>query len=518
MASQFCPIDHLTLRGKSESRALVLGPLDLTFAGLELKVAQLSGSLIARGLEPGDRVASWLFKTEFSCLMPLAAPRAGLIHVPINPALRCQQVGHILSDCGASVLVTSPGLLRGARGDNWPAACQIWLDDALSCDSDPLPPSDRHPDDLAAIFYTSGSTGRAKGVVLSHANLWLGAASVALYLGLDASDRTLAVLPLAFDYGQNQLFSTWFAGAAAYPLEYLLPRDVYRAIDRWKITTLAGVPPLLSQLTAITWKGEPITSLRRVTNSGGALTRELIEAIRTNLRPEKIFAMYGLTEAFRATFLPPDLLSRFPTSIGRAIPFAEVFVVRPDGSRAELGEPGELVQAGPLVAQGYWRDPVSSSERFRPAPPDSLWGGRAVWSGDIAVEREQGLLYFVGRSDDMIKSSGYRISPTEIEEIAMASGTVTEVAAFGVPDCSLGEVIVLLACAKKGVEDADVRIQSHLKAELPSFMQPSRIEWRSILPRSPNGKIDRASLKRELAKQSPPARNIEPTTPFDSSA
>ena len=207
--------------------------------------------------------------------------------------------------------------------------------------------------------------------------------------------------------------------------------------------------------------------------------------------------MYGLTEAFRSSSLDPALVDAHPDSIGTAIPFAELLVVRPDGSPATRGEEGEMVHAGPLVAQGYWNDPERTAERFRPAPPHSRYGGTAVWSGDTVMLGEDGLFRFRGRDDAMIKVSGNRISPTEIEEAALASGAVSDCAAFGVPDERLGQAIVLVAVPRG--EEPEERLTRYMAAELPPHMRPARVLWREALPVGPNGKLDRAALQRDLA-------------------
>jgi acyl-CoA synthetase (AMP-forming)/AMP-acid ligase II len=333
--------------------------------------------------------------------------------------------------------------------------------------------------------------------MLSHANLWLGAISVAQYLKITPADRVLGVLPLAFDYGQNQLFSTWAAGARVIPLDYLTARDVVKAVARHDVTTIAGVPPLWVQLLEAEW-GEAAGTLKRLTNSGGALTPRLVRELRERFPNADLYPMYGLTEAFRSTFLAPELVDANPDAIGRAIPFTEVMVVRPDGSKAAVGEPGELVHAGPLVAQGYWHDAERTAARFKPAPGWSQSGGTAVWSGDTAVEGDDGLLRFVGRDDEMIKSAGNRISPTEIEEAVLAGGEVAEAAAFGMPDARLGQAIVVVVRGDVSREDA---LRARLRRELPSFMQPARYEWRKELPRNANGKLDRSALKAALASE-----------------
>ena len=488
------PIDHVALGGIPDAPALVTKSVMLTYAELEASVARLAFALV-RFAEPGDRVATWLPKTVAACLMPLAAARAGLVHVPINPALKRAQVAHILRDSSASLLVTAPARLPSFEAGDLPVNCAIGREDELLADTvGMLPPSSASSDALAAILYTSGSTGLPKGVMLSHANLWLGAVSVAHYLGLTRDDLTLAVLPLGFDYGQNQLLSTWRAGGSVIPFDYLVPRDVFAAIDRFDITTLAAVPPLWLQLVETGQR--PFPGLRRITNSGGALTPALIERLRKLFPQADIFPMYGLTEAFRSTFLSPALVAKHPTSMGRAIPFAEILAVAPDGAEAAPGQSGELVHAGPLVAQGYWRDPERTAVRFRPAPRWSKMGGTAVWSGDTVTRDADGLFYFAGRDDEMIKTSGYRVSPLEIEAAALSSGQVAEAVAHGVPDARLGQAIRLVV---RGSGD-DAELRAHLKREMPSHMQPIVIEWFDDLPRNANGKLDRSTIRQASAK------------------
>ena len=485
------PLDHLLLGGVRDAPALVTKAATLSYEQAEFAVGQLAAALQAHGFSPGARVATWLPKTIEACLMPLAAARAGLVHIPINPVLRRAQVAHILADSGTALLLTSDSRAATLEPGDVPAACVVVP--ALSS-NDSLAPSSNDPNGLVAILYTSGSTGRPKGVMLSHANLWLGAVSVAHYLKLAPDDRALAILPLGFDYGQNQLFSTWIAGGAVIPFDYLVAKDVVRAVERERITTLAAVPPLWLQLVESEWPAGASASLCRLTNSGGALTPALIDRMRGTFPNADIYPMYGLTEAFRSTYLAPDLVTAHPTSMGRAIPFAEIMVVAPDGSKARAGQPGELVHAGPLVAQGYWDDAARTAARFRPAPPWSHFGGTAVWSGDTVVRDADGLLYFVGREDEMIKTSGHRVSPLEIEEAALASGVVAEAVAHGIPDPRLGQAIRLIV---RGAND-DVKLTAHLKAELPGHMIPRTIEWRAELPRNANGKIDRAALRAEV--------------------
>lgn len=498
--SKVFPLDHLALKGDRDAPALVLRNAELNYEALNARVGLLAGWLQSRVREPGGRVATWLPKTELACLMPLAAVRAGLVHVPVNPLLKRAQVAHILGDSGASLLIANKARLDSLEAGD--AVCPMLEEAAVWSEAEALakvlPPSAAAPDSLAAILYTSGSTGRPKGVMLSQANLWLGAVSVAHYLRLGPEDRVLAVLPLAFDYGQNQLLSTWYAGGAVVPLDYLTPRDVIKAVERFGITTIAAVPPLWLQLAELDWPAEIAGKLRRLTNSGGALTASLVRALRARFPEADLYPMYGLTEAFRSTYLDPALVDEHPTSIGGAIPFAEILVVNDSGQAAGPDEEGELVHTGPLVAQGYWQDAERTAERFKPAPAFSVARGMAVWSGDRVRRDRQGLLHFVGRRDAMIKTSGNRVSPQEVEEAAIATGLVAEAVALGLPDRQLGQAIHLVARAAAGAEPDE--LIPALKRALPNFMVPRHVHWREEMPVSPNGKLDRVALAAELQR------------------
>ncbi|MBY8821282.1 acyl-CoA ligase (AMP-forming), exosortase A system-associated [Sphingomonas colocasiae] len=487
------PLDHILAKGDAHAPALVLRSGTLDYLALDALVGRAAAGLRARGLVPGDRVAAWLAKTRLACIMPLAAARAGLIYVPLNPLLKRAQISHIMADCGARLLITNESRAASLQGGD--VNCPVETDEDAIFADDALPPSSADPSDVVEILYTSGSTGRPKGVVLSHANLWLGAISVAHYLKLAPADRTLCVLPFSFDYGQNQLFSTWAAGGSAIPLDYLTPRDVIKAIGKHGVTTLAGVPPLWVQLAETSWPEGVPQLLRRLTNSGGAVPVPLVRKLQALFSNADLYLMYGLTEAFRSTYLDPALVDSHPGSMGKAIPFAEILVVRPDGSITDDGEPGELVHAGPLVAQGYWRDPERTAERYKPAPAESEMGGTAVFSGDRVVRDVNGLLSFVARADEMIKSAGNRISPTEVEEAAISSGAAMEAVALGVPDERLGQAILLIV--RPFGDEAEERLRSWLKAELPGYMQPRDILLREELPRNPNGKLDRAAIRKE---------------------
>jgi acyl-CoA ligase (AMP-forming) (exosortase A-associated) len=324
-----------------------------------------------------------------------------------------------------------------------------------------------------------------------------GAKSVASYLGNHFEDSILAVLPFSFDYGFSQLSTAFHSGARVVLLNYLLPNDVLRAAEREEITGLAGVPPLWIQLAAMEWPAGIRGRLRYITNSGGKLPVSTIGKLRQRAPATRIYLMYGLTEAFRSTYLPPELVDERPTSIGKAIPNAEILVVRPDGSECAADEPGELVHRGALVAKGYWRDAERTRERFRPAP-GQLSGVPlteiAVWSGDVVSRDADGFLYFVGRNDELIKTSGYRVSPTEVEEALYATQLTSAAVVFGVSHPTLGQSIVaVVEPAGNGTADSE-RLLEECRKALPPFMVPATVIWEADLPRNPNGKLDRSGI------------------------
>jgi acyl-CoA ligase (AMP-forming) (exosortase A-associated) len=499
-----------------DAEALVYGAQRCTYGALAGQVTAMAALLLARGLQPGERVAVYMEKRIENVAAMFGASAAGCVFVPVNPLLKPDQVAYILADCSVRLLVTTPERL--AQLAPVLAACPalqavLVTDGAVTSVPGPqvlawnalqAPPAGHLPHrridtDMAAILYTSGSTGAPKGVVLSHRNMVAGAASVADYLGMTAADRLLAVLPLSFDYGLSQLTTAFLRGASVVLMNYLFPKDIVAAVREHRITGLAAVPPLWIALARLAWPAD--TSLRFITNSGGAMPVVTVEALQQALPHTAIFLMYGLTEAFRSTYLPPAEVARRPGSIGRAIPNAEVLVVRPDGTLCDADEPGELVHRGALVALGYWNDAARTALRFRPAPgqdPALPLPEMAVWSGDTVRRDADGFLYFVGRSDEMIKVSGYRISPTEVESVLHASGLVSEVAVFGVDDATLGQAIVAVAVADPGLVDR-AALLAECKRRLPAYMVPAQIVLRTeALPRNPNGKIDRNLLRHTL--------------------
>jgi len=503
---------HQTLthsaKNTPDATALVYKNAEFSYHQLQQKSKLMASQLVQHGLKVNQRVAVYLPKQPEAVTSFYAVSIAGGIFVPINPLLKAPQVEHILKDCDVSILITSKSrynqlqdkldltqlnkiILTDCSVDDTPEKMLCW--DGLMNNKNSLNQiifPRKITQDIAAILYTSGSTGKPKGVVLSHDNFIAGAKSVASYLENNSNDRLLAVLPFSFDYGLSQLTTAFISGASVVLMEYLLPRDIIKAIEKYQITGLAAVPPLWIQLSELEWPEKTTQSLRYITNSGGAMPQAILNQLMEQLPKAKLFLMYGLTEAFRS------------------IPNAEILVINEQGKICANDEPGELVHRGPHVALGYWNAPEKTTKRFKPLPQplaNGLVPEIAVWSGDQVVKDSEGFLYFIGRQDDMIKSSGYRISPSEIEDCVYQHTSVSEVAAIGVPHPRLGQAVLLIikpsdVIKSHQTDDFDESvILKHCKNHLPNYMQPQAIQLKDSLPRNPNGKINRTLLIEEFS-------------------
>lgn len=508
---------HHLVEQRAEERpqapALFYREQQISYAALAASIQQFARQLVQLGLRDNDRVAVYLPKQPESVIAFFAASKARCVFVPINPVLKADQVKYILQHAGARVLIT--GRERQASLNDLLHECRelekvILVEDLrlpfqdtekarFSADSAAEQPLVKQfsPDNtnaLAAILYTSGSTGFPKGVMLSHRNMLLGAASVAQYIGKNEQDRLLAVLPFSFDYGLSQLTTAFSVGASVVLMDYLFPRDVIRAVEKFQVTGVAAIPTLWKQLAAMDWPASSLQSLRYITNSGGAMPVQTTRKLQQLLANTRIYLMYGLTEAFRSTYLPPEDIDNRPESIGIPIPHARLFVIDTSGNECAPGTAGELVHAGPLVTLGYWNDPEKTAHRYKALPQDN--GNTAVWSGDRVMKDRHGYFYFLGRMDEMIKTSGYRVSPTEVEAVAHDAAHHTHLAALGIPHPDLGEAIILVVEGEATPNLAN-SILSECKKKLPPYMQPLEIRFHAQLPLNANGKIDRPRLHRE---------------------
>jgi acyl-CoA ligase (AMP-forming) (exosortase A-associated) len=506
-----------TAAAAPDSPALTYRTQTSTYAETWDAVQVLASQLLGLGIRRNDRVAIYLEKRIETVVAFFAVSLAGGIFVPISHVLRESQVAHILADCTPGFLITSAERYRRIA----PVAAEAGVPHAIiigDVDETPFATLHAHPwavklmshpspspavidPDPAAIIYTSGSTGKPKGVVLSHRNLIVGAESVSSYLENTSDDTILSVLPLSFDAGLSQVTTAFAVGAHCVLMNFLTPHEIPRLCVRHGVTGITGVPPLWIQLSELDWPGIAVHRLRYWANTGGRMPRTTLDRLRGILTEASPYLMYGLTEAFRSTYLDPAEVTRRPDSIGKAIPDAEVLVVRPDGQPCDPGEEGELVHRGPLVALGYWNDPDQTALRFRTIDrPDEPWRApeTAVWSGDTVVADEDGFLYHRGRRDEMIKTSGYRVSPTDIEEAVYGTGLVREAVAFGIEDSAIGARIVLVVAGVDEERFDGAKLLAELHRILPWYMVPGEVRARRSLPVSPNGKFDRKAVRAEV--------------------
>ena len=467
------------------------------YGSLQRRAAAIAVGLQNSGVQAYDRVGIFLDGGADAVAAFFGVAAAGGIAVVINESLRPRQVEHILDGAGASGLITSEDLtVRQPRPIETPSRVLSVRELEAEGEFDPVP---RVGMDPAQIVFTSGSTGLPRGVTVTHGNLVAAAQTVIGYLGIVASDRIASVLPFSFVYGLSQVLCAVGSGAALVVERSPLAAQLVANLRAQQITVLAAVPPLWQQLLHVaSFCDEPLASLRIATNAGGHLPVPVVRALRRAQPHARLFLMYGLTEVLRSTFLPPEEVDRRPDSIGRAIPGAEVLVVRDDLSACAPGEVGELVHRGPTVALGYWNAPEATARAFRPHPlrpagsPDTE---RVVFSGDLVRRDAEGWLYFVGRRDRMIKTLGYRVSPDEIATVLYASGEVAECIITSEPDDARGERIVAFVVLAGG--GSLERLDLYARVELPRHMQPARFETRDALPRLPNGKHDVAALRGE---------------------
>jgi len=470
-----------------------------TYAELCDKAAGTAAALRKLGVLPGDRVALFLQRGAPAAAAFFGVAAAGGITVILNETLRPRQIEHVVWHCEARVLLCAAELMDGLPRAPVVGAQVVDISDLPASGS--FEPVQRIGNDVAQIIYTSGSTGLPKGVTITHGNLWAGARAVSHYLGITASDRIASLLPFSFDYGFNQLLCAVLNGASLVVEQSPVPQRIALTLRERRVSVLPCVPPLWLQLLgAPDFSTKALPSLRVMTNTGGRLPVDAVRRLRAAQPQARLVLMYGLTEAFRATYLDPDEVDEHPDSIGRAIPGAEIMVLREDGTECEPGEEGELVQRGLTVAAGYWRDPETTVRVFRPNPrrpsgaPDSE---RVVFSGDVVRRDEAGRLYFVGRRDRLIKTLGFRVSPDEVCEVLYASGEVAEALVGSEPDAQRGEQIVAYVVLRSDGDAA--RLKRFCRTELPRYMQPGRIEVMTALPRTSSGKFDLRAAEAQMA-------------------
>ncbi len=473
--------------------------------------------LVQLGVGRGDRVCLHLPKSIEEAVLTYAIARAGAVAVNINAIVTVRQLRHALSDSGARFLLCPPRKAKAmfdadpAIYGQWPADLELILtvggsidDERTAALDDVTPVAGELPRligaDLGFIMYTSGSTGLPKGVLLSHETAVHSARSAASHLRNREDDRVIGVLPLSFDFGLSQLTTMALVGGTLVMPKATIPTEVVRTIDQHEVNALAMVPTMWIPLVRLLAKeGRTLEHIRYVANSGGPLPTDVQKAWPTVFPSARHYLMYGMTEGFRSTYLPPDDFHRKPGSVGVPLPGVEIYVVDDERGLCGPGELGQIIhRSSSLMSSGYYRNPEATAEKIAPcAHLSHLIGGELVLhTGDTGHLDEEGYLFFAARTSTFIKCSDFRVSPTEVEDVVFSSGLVTDVVAFGRPDELLGQVVPIAVTGVDGLEVDIDGIRRYCKATLPPYATPREIHlWDGpTMPRTANGKIDRPTV------------------------
>jgi len=492
-----------------EKVAIVSRERSVTFGDLLQEALATAQCLRELGLARGDRVGICMEKTVDQAVAILGVLFANGVVVPILPRLKGPNIRHIIDNSGMSAMITDTDRLsevtefagvtrlitgHGPVTNEWPNLPY------MRRFVQPLNSFDRIGNDNAAIIYSSGSTGRPKGILIAHRNLAEGADIVAEYLGTVEDDRIGCMLSFNFDYGMNQLWQTIRFGCTLILHELALPNDLFAMMARERVTALPVMPVFLTKMFDRRLKVDTsrfdFSSVRYVCSTGGRLSADMIADMRSAFPAAQIYSMFGLTEAFRGTYLPPDKLDAFPTSVGRAVPDCEVLVLDDKGDECAPNVVGELVQRGATVTKGYWNDPENTAKTFR--QHSRFPGETLVFSGDKVYKDDNGFIYFVARADDMIKTKGFRVSPTEVETEVLRHPEVVEAVAFAVPNISVGEDVACAYTSSDGKPIAETVLKQFLKSQLPNHMVPAILLHFDSFPILGNaGKHDRKTIKHQ---------------------
>src|SRR6266478_6450314 len=504
ISSQF----EQTLSAFPDKAAIFSGGESLSFRQLHVGAASAAQALSSLGIQAGDRVGICMQKNLDQVVAMLGVLWANAIFVPIHPVLRAEQIGHMVDDCDMKLLITDSTRItelreaahgrivvgHGPAEEDMPSLKEL----RQKCQNAPVFFRAK-PEDTAGIIYSSGSTGRPKGIMISHRNLADGSRIVASYLGTKATDRIAGVLSLNFDHGLNQLWQTLYTGASLYLHDLIFPRDLFRLLAAQRITALPVMPVVITRMFDPQLPGPEgdldFSALRYVCTTGGPVTAKMLDQLQKTFQGTDIVLMYGLTEAFRSSWLPPDQVAVRPTSIGKAIPEVQLYVLDDHGQDCPPGVPGQLVHRGGCVAKGYWNAPQATAERFRQI--DRFPGETVVFSGDLVRRDEEGYLYFLARMDSMIKTHGFRVSPTEIEEHARRFDSISDAVAFGIDNPEIGQDISLIYTTIDRTPVASDALTNHFRIGMPHYMVPRWFIHMEALPvTASGGKVDRVLASR----------------------
>jgi len=505
-----------TARRLPEKAAVVHEDEVLTYRELLDRSRRIARLLRDGGVRRGDRVAIYMDSGPWVVACVYGALLADAAFVVVNPQTREEKLRYILQDCAAAALLADgraarrlPGALQERHelrvlalhhapeglGVLLPGA--VGLEAALASAEPHEGPNEAIPLDLAALVYTSGSTGDPKGVMLSHQNMTFAQESLAEYLRLQEDDRILNVLPLAFDYGLYQALLAVRVGATlVLESSFAFPARTVARIRQHGVTVLPGVPTIFATLLSMHRREAlSLPSVKTITNTGAHLPDAYLAPLLQICPGARIYKMYGLTECKRVCYLEPERLFDKPGSVGKAIPGTEVAVLGADGTRVPPGDAGTLHVRGPHVMMGYWNLPEETARMLVPGPYP---GERMLCTHDRFRVDEEGFLYFLGRTDDIIKSGGEKISPLEVDEVLMDHPAVAQVVTFAVPHDKLGEEVAAAVVLRDGQSLDERTLRDFAASRLADFKVPRRVVILDEIPKGATGKLQRIGLAKKL--------------------
>ncbi len=510
-----------SVRRFPDKEAIICGQQRWTYQALDRWTDHLAAALQSIQVSRQDRIVVLLDNSSETVISLYGILKAGGVFIILAGSVKGAKLRYILENSEADVLIThtnKAGVVTDALDQIQRDIKTIWVgpkkkipakliqyslswNEVFSSLSDIVGEDEKNGRlprcvdvDLATLIYTSGSTGEPKGVMSTHHNMISAARSIIQYIGNQQDDVILNALPLSFDYGLYQvIMAIMFGGTVVLEQSFMYLHNILTRIAEEKVTGFPIVPTMVAMLLKMRdLSGYDLSSLRYITNTGAALPVEHIRNLQKLLPHVRIFSMFGLTECKRVCYLPPEELVRRPSSVGKAMPNCEVFVVDEDGNEVAPGWTGELIIRGSNVMQGYWKDPDLTARAYR----DKRYPGEKIlYSGDYFRKDDSGFLYFLGRKDDMIKSKGERISAKEVENTICALEGVAEAAVIGVPDEILGQAIKAFIVPVQSHELTEKQIMRYCTENMETFMVPKHIEFMDELPKTHNGKIDKKQLK-----------------------
>lgn len=495
--------------------AIIVKDVEYSYTSLKENAENLARYLVKAGIKKGDRVAIYMDNSWQSIISIYGVTLSGGVFLVINPQTKADKLKYILNDCEAKILISVHSLknelsraLEDVKGiseliiagdinsiQKFQHFKLVSFEDCIQLNTYSVTFPNIIPNDLAALIYTSGSTGFPKGVMMTHQSMVFTSWSLIEYLRLSENDRIMLILPLAFDYGLYQLLmSVTIGGTLIVEQSFIFTASIYKNINKYRPTVFPGVPTVYAMMiTSNKESGLSFDCIEKITNTAALLPAEFIPDLKKIFPNALIFKMYGLTECKRVCYLEPELVDQKPTSVGKAIPGTEVFLLSPEGNPVPAGEPGILHIRGPHVMLGYLNKEELSREMLKPG---KLPGERVLCSNDWFRMDEEGFLYFQGRNDDIIKTRGEKVSPVEIENIIYKINGIKEVAVLGIPDAIMGESIIVYVTLHDNIQISEKEIQRECMMHLEPFMIPQKVIFLAEMPKSTNGKIDKKELKK----------------------